>query len=98
MDTGVFKWNLEMLRVNTYILTSLARRASWTTSTGRTLRKWETHHFVQTTLINFWKKKKVSQRGRTHSQFDQVHQAPRQVLGSLEGPKRKQAVILQALV
>lgn len=30
-------------------------------------------------------------------QFDQVHQAHQQVLGNLEGPRRKQYAILQAL-
>lgn len=31
-------------------------------------------------------------------QFDQVHQAHQQVLGNLEGPKRKQYATLQAFI
>lgn len=33
-----------------------------------------------------------------YSQFDQVHQAHQQVLGNLEGPKRKQYVILHTFL
>lgn len=85
------------LRVNTYILTSLARRARWTTSTCRTLGKWETHCFVNAILRNFLKKIFIT-KGEKYSQFDQAHQAHQEVLGNLEGPKKKQYVTFQAFI
>lgn len=61
-------------------------------------REWEAHHFVKDMLIQFLRKKYLSQTGRMYSQFDQVRQAHQQVLGTLEGPKSKQYVIVQAFI
>lgn len=68
-EAGVFKWHTwKCLRVNTYILTSLARRTRWATSTSRTLGKQKTPHVVNAILINLLEKKYLSHRGRsTHS-------------------------------
>lgn len=46
------RWQLKNLKVNTYIFTSFARRASGTTRTSRPLRKWETQHFTNNIFIN----------------------------------------------
>ena len=87
-ESGVFKWHTwKCLRVNTYILTSLARRARWATSTSRTLGKQKTPHFVNAILINLLKKILITQ-GEKYSQSDQVHQAHQEVPGNLEGPTR----------
>lgn len=91
------KWyTWKCLRVNTYILTSLARRARWATSTSRTLGKQKTPHFVNAILINLLKKILITQ-GEKYSQSDQVHQAHQEVPGNLVGPTRNTASHIPSL-